>query len=106
MKISRNVAKSDKIQGTEKVAAAAPGEVEASAIAQAAAVPAPAVTSVRRKAPPPARINMLRALVALLSIFWIVGVATSYTLGGTIHILLLLALVVIITDRLVPPKSA
>jgi hypothetical protein len=48
---------------------------------------------------------MLRAMVAFLSIFWILGIATSYTLDGTIHILLVLAMVLLITDRLVPPKS-
>jgi len=48
---------------------------------------------------------MLRAMVAFLSISWIVGVATSYTLGVSIHILLVLAMVLLITDRLVPPKS-
>jgi hypothetical protein len=98
--------KNDKAQETKKkVDAGAPVEAETSAIAQAAAVPARTVTSVRRKAVP-AKINMLRALVALLSTFWILGVVTSYTLGGAIHVLLVLAMVVLITDRLVPPKSA
>jgi len=97
--------KNDKPKDAKKKAAAgAPGEAETSAIAQAAAVAARTVTSVRRKARP-ARMNMLRAMVAFLSIFWILGVATSYTLGGTIHVLLVLAMVLLITDRLVPPKS-
>jgi hypothetical protein len=89
----------------KKAAPGAPGEAETSAIAQAAAVAARTVTAVRRKAPP-AKINMLRALVAFLSIFWILGFVTSYTLGGAINILLVLAMVLLITDRLVPPKSA
>jgi|KBSMisStaDraftv2_1062788.scaffolds.fasta_scaffold07548_10 hypothetical protein len=97
--------KNDKPKDAKKKAAAgAPGEAETSAIAQAAAVAARTVPPVRRKAPP-ARINMLRAMVAFLSIFWILGIATSYTLDGTIHILLVLAMVLLITDRLVPPKS-
>jgi uncharacterized protein DUF5670 len=97
--------KNDKAQDTKKVAAGAPGEAEASAIAEAVAVPVPAVASIRRKAPP-AKLNMLRALVALLSILWILGLVTSYTMGGMINILLALAMAVFITDRLVPPKSA
>ena len=49
---------------------------------------------------------MLRTLVGLLLILWILGLVTSYTLGGAIHILLVLAIVVFILDRLVPRKSA
>jgi uncharacterized protein (DUF58 family) len=60
---------------------------------------------IRRQAPP-AKTNMLRTLVGLLLILWILGLVTSYTMGGAIHILLVLAIVVFIMDRLVPPKSA
>jgi hypothetical protein len=37
---------------------------------------------------------MLWTLVAVLLILWIIGVATSYTLGGLLHLLLLIALIV------------
>jgi hypothetical protein len=37
---------------------------------------------------------MLWTLVAILLILWAVGLATSYTLGGFLHLLLLVALVV------------
>jgi hypothetical protein len=37
---------------------------------------------------------MLWTLVAVLLILWAVGLATSYTLGGLLHVLLLVALVV------------
>lgn len=37
---------------------------------------------------------MLWTLVAVLLILWAVGLATSYTLGGLLHLLLLVALVV------------
>ncbi|HWH41855.1 MAG TPA: lmo0937 family membrane protein [Usitatibacter sp.] len=104
MKISRNVAKNDKVQGTEEVAAGAATEAEPSAIAHAAAVPARMATSIRRKLPP-AKMNILRALVLLLPILWALGLLTSYTMGGAIHILLVLAIALFITDRLVPPKS-
>lgn len=40
--------------------------------------------------------NMLETVVVLLLILWALGLVTSYTLGGFIHILLLLALVVIV----------
>jgi uncharacterized protein DUF5670 len=104
MKICRKVAKSDKIQGMEEVAAGAATEAEPSAIAHAAAVPARMVTSLRRKTPP-AKMNILRALVLLLPILWALGLLASYTMGGAIHILLVLAIALFITDRLVPPKS-
>lgn len=36
---------------------------------------------------------MLQTLVVVLLILWLVGVVTSYTLGGFIHILLVIAIV-------------
>jgi hypothetical protein len=39
-------------------------------------------------------ITMLWTLVAVLLILWAFGVAASYTVGGLLHILLLVALVV------------
>ena len=49
--------------------------------------------------------NILRALVLLLPIVWILGLVTSHTMGGAIHLLPALAIALFITDRLVPPKS-
>jgi hypothetical protein len=37
---------------------------------------------------------MLWTLVAVLLVLWVLGLATSYTLGGLLHILLLVALVI------------
>jgi len=37
---------------------------------------------------------MLWTLVAVLLVLWVLGLATSYTLGGLLHVLLLIALVV------------
>ena len=34
---------------------------------------------------------MLWTIAVVLAVLWMVGVATSYTLGGLVHILLLLA---------------
>jgi hypothetical protein len=39
---------------------------------------------------------MLYTLVVVLLVLWLLGLVTSYTLGGLIHILLLIAVVVLI----------
>ena len=39
---------------------------------------------------------MLSTIVVVLIVLWLLGVATSYTLGGVIHILLVIAIVVIL----------
>jgi hypothetical protein len=39
---------------------------------------------------------MLETIAVILVILWLVGLLTSYTLGGFIHILLVIALVVIV----------
>ena len=39
---------------------------------------------------------MLWTLFVILFVLWLLGVVTSYTLGGFIHILLLLALVAVV----------
>jgi hypothetical protein len=39
---------------------------------------------------------MLWTLFVVLLVLWLLGVVTSYTLGGFIHILLVLALVVLL----------
>lgn len=36
---------------------------------------------------------MLWTIAAILVVLWVVGLATSYTVGGLIHILLVLAVV-------------
>ena len=41
---------------------------------------------------------MLWTLVLVLLVLWGLGLATSYTLGGLLHILLLIALVVAIVQ--------
>jgi hypothetical protein len=42
------------------------------------------------------RSNMLETIAVLLIIFWLLGLVSSYTLGGFIHILLVVAVVVIL----------
>ena len=39
---------------------------------------------------------MLSTLVIVLLVLWLLGVVTSYTLGGLIHILLVVAIVVVL----------
>jgi hypothetical protein len=39
---------------------------------------------------------MLETIAILLIILWLLGLVSSYTLGGFIHILLLIAVVVIV----------
>ncbi len=38
---------------------------------------------------------MLESLAVILVILWLLGLVTSYTLGGLIHLLLVIALIVI-----------
>jgi len=41
---------------------------------------------------------MLRLLFVILLVMWLLGMITSYTFGGFIHIVLLVALVVLAID--------
>jgi hypothetical protein len=48
---------------------------------------------------------MLYTLAVILLIMWLLGLVTSYTLGGFIHILLVIAIVVILI-RVITGRSA
>ena len=39
---------------------------------------------------------MLETLIVVLVVLWLLGLVTSYTMGGLIHILLVIALVVLL----------
>jgi len=39
---------------------------------------------------------MLMTLIVVLLVLWLLGVGTSYTLGGFVHILLVIAIVVVL----------
>lgn len=41
-------------------------------------------------------VKMLETIAAILIILWLLGLVSSYTLGGFIHILLVIAIVVIL----------
>jgi hypothetical protein len=41
---------------------------------------------------------MIWTIVAILLVLWLLGLATSYTLGGVLHVLLVIAVVVIVIN--------
>ena len=70
---------------------------------------AAANTKTRRTAP--ARANkkshpMLYTIATILLILWLLGLVSSYTLGGLIHLFLVVALIMIIVNFFSGRKSA
>jgi hypothetical protein len=49
---------------------------------------------------------MLWTVFVILLVLWLLGLVSSYTLGGFIHILLVLALVVLVINLLSGRRSA
>lgn len=49
---------------------------------------------------------MLWTLIVILAILWLLGVITSYTLGGLIHLLLVVALIVLVYNLLAGRRTA
>ena len=43
---------------------------------------------------------MMRVILCIVLLVWLIGVLTSYTFGGLIHLLLLLAAIVLLIDVL------
>jgi asparagine N-glycosylation enzyme membrane subunit Stt3 len=41
-------------------------------------------------------VDLLWTITAILIILWLLGLATSYTLGGFIHILLVIAIIAVL----------
>jgi hypothetical protein len=41
---------------------------------------------------------MLWTIVVILVVLWLLGLVTSYTLGGFIHILLVVAIIIVIVN--------
>ena len=39
---------------------------------------------------------MLETIAVILLVMWLLGIATSYTVGGLIHILLVIAIVIVL----------
>jgi hypothetical protein len=48
---------------------------------------------------------MLWAIFVILLVLWLLGLVTSYTLGGFVHILLVLAVVVLVINLLQGRKA-
>jgi len=46
--------------------------------------------------PPATKNRMLETLAVILIVLWLLGMVSSYTMGGFIHILLVVAVVVIL----------
>jgi hypothetical protein len=46
----------------------------------------------------PWRLSMLYTIEIVLAVLWLLGLITSYTMGGFIHILLVLAIIVILVQ--------
>lgn len=59
----------------------------------------------KRPAPPDRRIPMLYTIAVVLIILWALGLVTSVTMGGFIHVLLVIALVVVLL-RVINGRSA
>jgi hypothetical protein len=49
---------------------------------------------------------MLWTLIVILAVLWLLGVITSYTAGGLIHLLLVIALIVLVYNLLAGRRSA
>jgi hypothetical protein len=47
---------------------------------------------------------MLSTVIVVLLVLWLLGVVTSYTLGGVIHILLIIAIVIVLL-RIIQGRS-
>ena len=48
---------------------------------------------------------MLYTIAVILCILWLLGLVTSYTMGGLIHVLLVIAIVVVLL-RVISGRSA
>jgi hypothetical protein len=49
--------------------------------------------------------NMLWTIAVILFVLWALGIATSYTMGGLVHILLILAVAAVVV-RLIQGRRA
>jgi len=49
---------------------------------------------------------MLWTLIVILAILWLLGVITSFTAGGLIHLLLVIALIILVYNLLTGRRTA
>ena len=52
------------------------------------------------------RVNMLWTIILILFVMWALGLATSYTFGGFIHALLVLAVIVFLWNVITGRRSS
>jgi len=45
-------------------------------------------------------------VIAVLAILWLLGIVTSYTLGGFIHVLIVVALIMLVLRLVSSPRTA
>jgi chromate transport protein ChrA len=50
----------------------------------------------RRRSPVEGALTMLTTILVLLLVLWLLGMVTSYTVGGFIHILLIVAIAMVL----------
>ena len=48
---------------------------------------------------------MLFTLAIILFVLWLLGMISSYTLGGWLHLLLVLAIIAVIVRLITPPRA-
>lgn len=49
---------------------------------------------------------MLYTIAVVLTVLWLLGLVTSYTMGGFVHILLVVALIMIVVNLLSGRRAA
>jgi len=49
---------------------------------------------------------MLMTIIAVLAILWLLGMVTSYTAGGLIHLLIVVALIAFVFRLVARPRAA
>jgi len=58
----------------------------------------PAWLSLRTPADKRGEVSMLWTICVILIVLWLLGLVTSYTMGGLIHILLVIAIIVVLVN--------
>jgi hypothetical protein len=49
---------------------------------------------------------MFYKIAIILAILWLLGLVTSYTMGGIIHVLLAVAIIMVLANFITRPKQA
>ncbi|HEX8814145.1 MAG TPA: lmo0937 family membrane protein [Terriglobales bacterium] len=65
-----------------------------------------AMSSAAKCVPKKGACNMLWTIFVILLVLWLLGLVSSYTLGGFIHILLVLAVIVLVINLLTGRRAA